>query len=277
MLRVLNMVIYFPNFNSPFSRDRRQQSSIRQNPIIPTLPEIKNIITVAADGSGDTDTIQEALNMITNTYGGSKILIKEGLYSTDAITLNDDFIVFEGVGGGAQIRTKGTTWLTLGSPLNEEHSFVVFRNLRFDTNVSSNTFHLNDADARLVIDSCMIDQVVVGGAGSRRRFVQHTAGKLFMSNCYFHNGNELINYVDDAVIVNCIFHGTQVNLGSRNMISNCHISNPSAETQTYSIAVAGDHNTIQSCVIDGGDTANIWLEIWQFEIMFLDPKLTCVP
>ena len=96
-------------------------------------------VTVAQDGTGDTDDIQEAVNLISSS--GGIVFIKEGTYQVDlqftpensGIKISTDNTTLIGVGAATIIKTDGTNINAIRSTANN----LVFRDIKFDGNTST--------------------------------------------------------------------------------------------------------------------------------------------
>ena len=209
------MGLLLPGYEPIFERDNRVKEFITEEERRATV-----VMTVAKDGTGDTDSIQEAIDLLDNENGGGTILIKEGLYSEDSLSItNVDLIKFQGVGAATKIRTGGTTFMTIPAPTNENRRIVIFENLKFETNVTSNTFYMTSGSAILMIKNCVVDMVQ---AGTPRKFINVSSCKsVFLDDCYFYDGNEIIiDSCDNSVLSNLIIEGGTIEIGNKNSLRN---------------------------------------------------------
>jgi len=64
-------------------------------------------VVVALDGTGDTDNIQDGINLLPST--GGVVYIKEGIYNiVTQITINKSNVIISGAGKSTQIKTTAT-------------------------------------------------------------------------------------------------------------------------------------------------------------------------
>ena len=111
------MVLNLPGYESVFEKRRKDPTE--------TLTKRAGEIIVALDGSGDTDSLLEAINQVES---GGVILIKEGTYIlTSAVTISKSNIVIKGSGFSTIIKNTARGNLLTATSKNN----LVFDNLKF--------------------------------------------------------------------------------------------------------------------------------------------------
>lgn len=250
------MVLNFED--SMFSHGRRFEdgggnTSIRQATVV-----------VAKDGTGDSDDIQEAINLLPK--GGGVVFIKEGSYLlTTGLTINKDFIKLQGTGNGTEIKTANNiVMLTITS------DDVIIDNLLFTGagtgNTSNNALEINTSN-RTKINLCKITECggdgidIINGdstninqcnlrsnVGSGINIGSDTQGAIIQGNIIIFNEKHgvHINGGDGCIIMgNEISHNDYSNTASFDGIfientgnSNQIVSNSIAQNDRYQINIS---------------------------------------
>ncbi|MDP8238341.1 MAG: hypothetical protein P9X24_04570, partial [Candidatus Hatepunaea meridiana] len=95
-------------------------------------------IVVASDGSGDYETIQDALNNLPSS--GGEVFVKEGNYTPDnpPIVLPENSTL-RGIGYGSYIKLKNSSDCNLIENSGAANEHLLIRDLRLDGNSSNNS------------------------------------------------------------------------------------------------------------------------------------------
>lgn len=202
----------------------------------PYRPEI----VVALDGSGDTDDIQEAINLLP--LSGGRVKIKAGMYLIDreSITINKSNIELVGEGSGTILK-KVDNW-----------DGATYSNLNVIQAVNVGNVRIAD----LVVDGNKTNQTIddmncIYIDGDDALFGQITLQNLRVKNAHVGYGI----YITDHTRINIISceidsndgHGLKLTylVGSKHLISNCNIYD-NGESGIY---ILSDYVEINSCRI----------------------------
>lgn len=152
---------------------RGSSSRIREEVVFIKQPKAATII-VALDGTGDTDSIQEAINMVAKS--GGTVFIKGGTYiitASTGLSLKAN-ISLVGVGYATHIKNSGGAWILFADNINK----LSFESIRFE-----------------MTDSGSFDGLVFDGCSG-----------IHVYNCWFENGGgDCFDMVDcsNVIIMNC--------------------------------------------------------------------------
>jgi hypothetical protein len=142
---MLKMALSIPGLSDLFGRDRRGQDK----EVIKSQKRQGEII-VALDGTGDTDSIKDALILVES---GGVILIRPGIYVLPAaMTIPKSDIVIRGSGFGTVLKTTSAGNILVASSKNN----LVFDNIKFE-----NTWtHSGSSNACIKLTSCTDSKVI---------------------------------------------------------------------------------------------------------------------
>jgi len=197
-----NLFKHSKEFNQGQGKVRKGQSSI----------------IVSLDGTGDTNDIQDGINMLNDT--GGTIYIKEGIYNLkQGIIINKSNIRITGAGKSTEI--KGTNSFAAFS--TETTAMSLIENLKIDNiyiSGGSNLIHLFNAK-NAKIENCWFANGSFEGI-----YATDGTTNLFINNCFLENsygfnidapnsiiqGNYLNNTTEQGIISssNCIIKNNQI-------------------------------------------------------------------
>jgi len=153
-------------------------------------------VIVAQDGSGDTNSIQDGIDMLSSD--GGVVYIKEGTYTlTSAIGITSNTTII-GAGAGATIIKHSFS----DSSFNITSKFVYFSHIGFIAQNDAKCLVLSGAEC--YVDHCQF----TGGSGGQAMIKATTQSTI--TNCYFATGGHgvLVNPAEKVIIKNCTFEGT---------------------------------------------------------------------
>lgn len=182
-------------------------------------PDRAGSVIVALDGSGDTDDIQDGINLLPST--GGSVLIKDGTYTiTAAITFPNDGISLIGSGESTIIYT--TANIKMLSPNNKD--WIRIKDVKIqgnDAGAGQYGIYVEDCN-NIVIDSVHIRNVNVDGiflhssddakifdswinnCGGDGIFTESDRTLILGTTCKSNGGDGfVINGCVDCVIMNC--------------------------------------------------------------------------
>lgn len=214
-------------------------------------------VIVAVDGSGDTDSIQDGINLLPP--GGGVVSIKEGIYTiTKKLTIDINSVTLDGAGRGTEIKTTSNiTMLEIAAGKSYIHVKNIYFNGAGSGNSSnigidlkncteslvetcwfksqgSNAIKLVDAERCTITNSYFsltVGESIYCDANVITISDNHIADSI-LSGMIF-KGNK--NIVSDNTILNCIQHGIYLNGSQENVITSNQLrQNDADETNTYS-------------------------------------------
>ena len=223
-------------------------------------------IIIAKDGSGDTDDIQEGINMLP--AGGGVVAIKEGVYNiTKSITFKQSNTTLIGAGGSSVISSSGN--IIMLSIIGKNNSVV--QNMKFDGSGAGviNIGIVLTNSIQCIIKDCWITDtgsfgISLGGAGATvtGNFITACvgAGIAMTSINSLITNNKITNCTSDGIQVgsdgNVIIgngidantlHGIRVSNADDNIIMGNFITNndvDNAATYDGIFLTVSDRNTI---------------------------------
>jgi len=227
------MTLKIPEWENLFKRKTTIESKI----------ERKGDVIVALDGSGDTDSIEESLNLVPNN---GKIFLKEGIFKynkLNTLTIPSNTII-EGAGFGSIIQlgelgTSGNYWISLNNAEN-----IIIKNLTIHVFASA------DTEAFIEYDS---------------------ANKITFENVLFKFGDSnLLNIMWDPYgngitrlkLLNCVIDTTNGSLNEgivavSNLSKGEFIGN---RFETANLFMTGIGSNIDNCIIRGNYLKGLTLE-----------------
>lgn len=165
-------------------------------------------IIVSLDGSGNTDSIQEAINMLPST--GGIVYIKEGDYNiTSTITITKNDVTLMGIGRSSRILTT-----TAIDAISVEANDIIIENLSIDGDGTNSTNGIvtpsMGSTESLFITDCWILDMTNDGI-----HVHNVQGHIYTGNWIYSNGNDGINAFES---IDLSIKGNYINNNTRHGI-----------------------------------------------------------
>jgi parallel beta-helix repeat protein len=219
--------------------------------------KITTSVVVAQDGTGDYDNLRDAINELPQE--GGQIFVKKGFYELDNLIIGThDYVSIIGEGPNSILLCATTganvTAVTIGSVADRD-KYVSFENLCLDYSQGANNFFLQSVtNTFLKIKNCYIYGPVPVAASSCK-FINSTAGRGQMENCFTYRGGFSIEVKDYWRINNNLLQA-RILVGSYCIVSNNTIKN--AETNfTHGIETGNDYNIFEGNYLE---SCGMWAE-----------------
>jgi len=223
------------------------------------------VITVSKDGSGDTDSIQEAIDMLPKDTAG-RIHIKAGTYElTTGITIQRDNVTIEGDGIGTIIKRKsdlGIDLITIGDGSNQRNG-ITLRNFKISDIGGSNT---SDGIRILKTDFVLLERLYLENVHDNTIETDTNVTNMIIQNCYIDceageltikgsyvimRGNQIVGslwfYPDNSVVMGNIIDGKGGSYGDK-----CSLIGNTLRNGDENWWLSGDYNTAIGNVSDYG-------------------------
>ena len=168
-------------------------------PFIKSAATDSNVITVAKDGSGDFQTITEAVKSLPMfTYGRVIIFIKKGVYE-EKLRIENDNVTFEGEDREKtiiQYNQLRTDWDKNQDPIgpgvvNIFADDVVFKNLTIENTqpqVGPHAFAIYGFGTRTILLNCNL----ISKGGDTVSLWNYKNGMYYHANCYFEGSVDFV-------------------------------------------------------------------------------------
>ena len=220
-------------------------------------------LIVALDGTGDYDTIKDAIKNLPSN--GGTIFIKDGTYAETSIEITKNNVRIEGI-------SPGTPTISLGNNngiLINEKNKIIIKNLRFTGGdvVGKYAIRLNNS-YDCIVENCYLGQMdsleLTGGSfkntiknnifyqgnyllkisGSNLNIIEgnHMDANLTETGIYLINGSNE-NIIIGNIINNCMFP-IWILSGQNNVISSNKLTNDDSEMYDTAIKNNGDRTII---------------------------------
>jgi len=163
-----------------------------------------SVIRVSLDETGDTDSIQDGINLLPKT--GGTVYISEGTYKINAsITFPNNNITLIGSGAGTIIEKQGAFDM-----MDIRESYISIDSIHFDGNSQTgHGIYIYGSDARHIwITNC----VVQGQGGGDGILCSTNSGEITIWKCHIYGnsseGITLINSGQVSILQNRIVNNT---------------------------------------------------------------------
>lgn len=197
-------------------------------------------VVVSLDGTGDFDSIQEAINFLPKS--GGEVFVKEGTYIQKKITINKDNVKLTGTGDGTILEALATESITI----NCTSSNLKINNFKINLKATNQIgIQFNNGKTNMLAENIHFFGLSATYTNSKGIHVDGSVSDTKILNCFFDDmgGDAIAPSGDNNIISNCTINVAENGIRTDGLTNSSIVGNTIRNCTAQGIVLSDDNNT----------------------------------